>query len=126
MELPGGTEVKNPPANAVDEETHVQSLGRSFGIRNDNPLQYSFLQNSMDREAWWAISSQGCKELDMTEQTRTIKGQGQTTKKTTWYADLKRKGHSPSCCGLWGAEHHQLGIREAEGVRSKCGQEVLL
>ena len=47
--------VKNPPAIAVDEEKHVQSLDRSFGVRNGNPLQYSFLENSTGREAWWAI-----------------------------------------------------------------------
>ena len=40
-----------------------------FGEGNDNPLQYSCLENSMDRGAWQAIYSPwGCKELDMTEQ----------------------------------------------------------
>ena len=29
---------------------------RSFGEGNGNPLQYSFLENSMDREAWWATA----------------------------------------------------------------------
>ena len=36
------------------QETCVQSLsGESPGERNDNPLQYSCLENPMDREAWW-------------------------------------------------------------------------
>ena len=51
-----GSVVKNPPATARDTGdeglTHVS--GRSSGIGNGNPFQYSCLENSMDREAWWA------------------------------------------------------------------------
>ena len=32
----------------------IPGLGRSPGGRNGNPLQYSCLENSMDRGAWWA------------------------------------------------------------------------
>ena len=48
--------VKNPPANAGDirDMGLIPWLGRSPGEGNDNPLQYSFLGNSMDRGAWWA------------------------------------------------------------------------
>ena len=47
--------VKNPPANAGDvrDVGSIPGLGRSPGIGNGNPLQYSCLQNFMDREAWW-------------------------------------------------------------------------
>ena len=41
--------------------------GRSLVERNGNPLQNSYLKNSMDRGAWQAYSPYGCKELDMTE-----------------------------------------------------------
>ena len=34
----------------------IPGLGRSPGVGNGNPLQYSCLENSMDREAWWAKS----------------------------------------------------------------------
>ena len=46
--------VKNLPANARDIETWVRSpgLGRSLGGGHGNPLQDSWLENSMDREAW--------------------------------------------------------------------------
>ena len=37
------------------------------GGGNDNPLQYSFLGNPMDRGAWWATVHAVTKELDMTE-----------------------------------------------------------
>ena len=48
--------VKNPPANAGDagDVGSVPGLGRSFGEGNGNPLQYSFLENPVDRGAWWA------------------------------------------------------------------------
>ena len=49
--------VKNPPANAGDvrDVGSIPGLGRSPGEGNGNPLQYSCLENSMDREAWRAI-----------------------------------------------------------------------
>ena len=49
--------VKNPPANAGDlrDSDSIPGLGRSPGEEHDNPLQYSCLENSMDREAWWAM-----------------------------------------------------------------------
>ena len=46
--LPGGTEVKKPPANAGDVGSLLVS-GRSPGMGNGNPLQYSCLGNPMDR-----------------------------------------------------------------------------
>ena len=48
--------VKNPPANAGDARDLglIPGLGRSSGEGNGNPLQYSCLENSMDRGALWA------------------------------------------------------------------------
>ena len=47
--------VKNPSANAGDarDADLIPGLGRSPGGGNGNPLQYSCLENSMDRGAWW-------------------------------------------------------------------------
>ena len=53
MGFPGGTVVKNLPANAGDAGS-VPRLGRSPGVGNGNPLQYSCLEDSMNRGAWWA------------------------------------------------------------------------
>ena len=49
--------VKNLPANAGDtrDAGSVTGWGRSPGEGNGNPLQYSCLENPMDRGAWWAI-----------------------------------------------------------------------
>ena len=38
----------------------------SNGDGNDNPLQYSCLENPMNGEAWWAMVNEVTKELDMT------------------------------------------------------------
>ena len=49
--------VKNLPANAGDlrDVGSIPGKGRSSGGGNGNPLQYSCLENPMDRGAWWAI-----------------------------------------------------------------------
>ena len=54
--FPGGIVVKNPPANTGDtrEAGSIPGLGRSPGVGNGSPLQYSCLENSMDRGDWWA------------------------------------------------------------------------
>ena len=44
--------VKTLPANAGDMGS-IPRVGQSPGERNGNPLQYSFLENSMDGGAWW-------------------------------------------------------------------------
>ena len=55
---------KNPPANVGDirDIGSIPGLGRSPGGEQGNPLQYSCLENSMDRGSPW-----GHKESDMTE-----------------------------------------------------------
>ena len=45
--------VKNPPANPGDTSL-ILDLGRPPGEGNGNPLQYSYLENPMDRGAWRA------------------------------------------------------------------------
>ena len=54
--FPGGRVVKNLPANAGDTRDMglIPGSERSLGVGNGNLLQYSCLENSMDRGAWWA------------------------------------------------------------------------
>ena len=54
--FPGGSVVKNPPANARDtrDAGSIPGPGRSHRGGNGNPLQYSCPENPMDRRAWWA------------------------------------------------------------------------
>ena len=62
--------VKNSPASAGDvrDVGSIPGSGRSPGEGNSNPLQYSCLENPMDRGAWRA-TVHGVTELDMTELT---------------------------------------------------------
>ena len=54
--FPGGSVVKNLPANAEDtgDGDLIPGLGRSLGGGNGYPLQYSCLENPKDRKVWWA------------------------------------------------------------------------
>ena len=49
--------VKNPPANTEDVRNagSIPGWGRSLGGGHDNPLQYSCLENPMDRGIWQAM-----------------------------------------------------------------------
>ena len=60
--------VKSQPANAggAGYMGLIPGLGRSPGGGNGNLIQYSCLENPMDRGAWW-ITVRGVAELDMTE-----------------------------------------------------------
>ena len=52
--LPGDSDGKESTCNEKDPGS-IPELGRSPGEGNDYPLKYSYLENSMDRETWWAI-----------------------------------------------------------------------
>ena len=68
--------VKNPPANARDLAS-IPGSGRSPGEGHGDPLQYSSLENPMDRGAWWAIVHAFAKRvrhnLVTKQQERTLK-----------------------------------------------------
>ena len=63
--FPGGSNNKESACNAGDPGL-IPGLGRSLGERNSNPLQYSFLKNPMDREAWWVTVPGVVKESEIT------------------------------------------------------------
>ena len=67
-DFPGGSVVKNPPANAGDMSS-IPVFRRSPGDRNGNPLQYSYLENPMNRRAWWDAVPGVAKESDTSEHT---------------------------------------------------------
>ena len=60
--FPSGSDGKESACN-VEDLGSIPGLGRSPGGQHGNPLQYSCLEDSMDREAW-----QGRKESDTTDQ----------------------------------------------------------
>ena len=73
MGFPGGSGVKNPPANAGDMGS-IPGSGRFPGEGNGNPLQYFYLANLMNREACW-LYSMGSQKV----------GQDLATKQPTMY-----------------------------------------
>ena len=74
---PGGSEIKVSASNAGDLGL-IPGLGRPPGEGNGNPLQYSCLENPMDRGAWWdtvhgVIKSQmWLKRLNMHTHTKIL------------------------------------------------------
>ena len=64
--FPGGSDGKETACSAGNPVS-ISGLGRSPGEGNGNPLQYSCLENPMDRRAWQANSLWGCRESDMAE-----------------------------------------------------------
>ena len=65
MGFPSGSVVQNPPADAGDAGL-IPGLGRSPGEGNGYSLQYSCLENSMNRGTWQARGHGIAKESDMT------------------------------------------------------------
>ena len=64
----GGTVVKNLPANTGDagDLGSITGLGRSPGGGNSYPLQYSYLENSMERGTWRTPVHGDAQESDVT------------------------------------------------------------
>ena len=77
----GVLEVKNPPASAgdVSDMGSILGSGRSSGGGYSNPLQYSCLENLMDRGAWWAT-------IHRVTQSQTQLKWLSTAQQTTFYS----------------------------------------
>ena len=73
MGSPGGSVVKNLPANVGDAGL-IPVLERFPEEGNSNPLKYSCLGNPMDRGAWRGTVHGVAKESDRSEATRTTTG----------------------------------------------------
>ena len=87
MGFPGGSDGKESACNVGDLGS-IPGLGRYPGEGNGNQLQYSCLENSKDRGAWWAVvhrpKKKKCKKakwfsdeaLQITEERREVKSKG--------------------------------------------------
>ena len=71
LDFPCGSDGKASAYNVGDLGL-IPGLGRSPGEGNGNPLQYSCLENPMNRGAWQVYSPWGRKESDTTEQLMTV------------------------------------------------------
>ena len=70
MGFPGGSVCRESASNVGDLGSFPGS-GRSCGDGNDNPLQYSCLENSMGRGAWW-LPSMGSQRVGHDLATLTV------------------------------------------------------
>ena len=89
--FPGGSVVKNLPANAGDtgDGGSIPGLGRSPGGGNGNLLWYSCLENPMDRGVWWAtvhgVAKCGTWLMDWARMQSHIKDWSQTSQPMMLY-----------------------------------------
>ena len=69
--FPGSTSGKEPACQSRKRKRYgsIPGLGRSLGGRHGNPLQYSCLENPMNKGAWGGYGPLGHKESDMTKAT---------------------------------------------------------
>ena len=68
--FPGGSDGKEHTCNAGDMGS-IPGFGRSSREENDNAFQYSYLENSMDIGAWWAIVHEVTKSRAQLRHTHT-------------------------------------------------------
>ena len=90
--FPGGTEIKHPLANAGDARDvgSIPESGRFPWVSNDNPLQYSSLEKSMNREAWRDTdhkAAKNCTQLSYWAYTHSQKIMISSFYHSTWFCD---------------------------------------
>ena len=81
--MPNQAVIKNLPANAGDMDL-IPSSGRSPGVWNGNPFQYSCLENTMDRGAWLGCSPWSQSWTWLSTHTCIIRKSKQSASKQVW------------------------------------------
>ena len=81
--MPNQAVIKNLPANAGDMDS-IPGLGRSPGVWNGNPFQYSCLENTMDRGAWLGCSPWSQSWTWLSTHTCIIRKSKQSASKQVW------------------------------------------
>ena len=91
--FPGGAVAKNPPPNAGEERDtgSIPGSGRSPGGGNSHPVQYSCLENPMDRGAWATVHRNVKSQTGLSGHAHSAEPGGKPTAPT----NPRRCPHSP-------------------------------
>ena len=113
---------KNPPANAGDTGL-IPGSGRSRGGGNGNPLQYSCLENSMDRGACRGYSPWGDKELDTNERLSRSQCQGMHMHaKHPRKAEVSLAVDQADFLDVWG--HYEIISTDYKSLKSHTSKSI--
>ena len=94
MGFPGGSDGKESACH-VEDPGLIPGLGRCPGEGNGYPLQYSCLENPMDRGAWQATVHGGCKESDTTDTNTFNKGYSNIFQKCMSHFKMEYRNKRP-------------------------------
>ena len=98
--------VKNSPTNARDvrDTVLIPGSGRFPGGGHDNPLQYSCLENPMDRGVWWATVHRDTKSWTWLKQLSMYTRVAPKVKPTGKMGDVHAGRRKPGLALLWSAQ----------------------
>ena len=101
----------------------ISGWGGSSGERNGNPLQYSHLENSKDRGAWWA-TVHGIARVGHNLETKpptTMKGENTVTKRKRWdEGSLGRRNNTQEVLELDESLIGLMDSEKAQGSYTTC------
>ena len=106
---------------ATGDSDWIPGLGRSSGERNSNPLQYSCLENPMDRGAWWATVHGAAEESDTTKllnndnNKRQMKGFRGVP--SSYFCDSEHRSQKPTLVKCFST---------MDGVKVSAGKETMM
>jgi len=106
------SQIKNPPVNAGDirDRSLIPESGRSPGRRHGNPLQYSCLENPMDKGTWWALVYRVAKNQTRLKQLSRYKRQGHPSS-SFWFLHSQKQ---PQYLPPWLKLGPRIKIRRGE------------
>ena len=130
--VPGGTSAKEPYAGDMNNVCSIPASGKSPGEDNGYSLQYSFLEDPMDRGAWWTTVQSVAKSQTLLKRISTpISGRQMEAFKILTFMEaptleskhLQKKTDVP-CSHL--LSHESLGEKNEKNMEFQQSEELLI